>query len=200
MGLKRKICKQCKERKPIGRTKKCCARCRRINSKALRPLKPPQLPNSPKKSYGSCSRCGKYKFIGEGETCIPCRRAVQSPPLPYARDTYAQRDAILRGMGYNNYGEYLASELWAEIRAGCLDAHNHACILCSAWTNTVHHRRYTEAVLRGEDLSQLVPLCSTCHEKVEFKVVKRSLAEAQDVFDTLLQASIIRKHLDAKVL
>jgi len=48
----------------------------------------------------------------------------------------------------------------------------------------VHHRRYTKAVLDGEDDSQLVALCDDCHRTVHYEAsgrVRNSWNEADAI-------------------
>jgi len=68
--------------------------------------------------------------------------------------------------GISSYEEYLQSPLWNRIRRKCLTQAEHSCAGCGRRATLVHHRDYRPRVLQGEELSPLVPLCETCHEKI----------------------------------
>lgn len=66
-------------------------------------------------------------------------------------------------MPYATYADYLASPVWAAIRARKLAAAGNRCQTCDSPHNLeVHHRRY--GVWGAEDMRDLVALCSLCHE------------------------------------
>ncbi len=103
--------------------------------------------------------------------------------------TYADRDALLKSLGYFDYAEYLQSPLWKHIRQSVFIKSAKICRLCNSKADVVHHRSYAEEVLTGEkrDESVLVALCDTCHYAVEFRgKAKRSAQEAEIVFCRLL--------------
>lgn len=75
---------------------------------------------------------------------------------------------ILRQLGFETYRDYLCSGLWGRIREKVLRLGNHQCKVCGCPAQCVHHKKYSLEVLQGEDLTQLVPLCNTCHESIEF--------------------------------
>ena len=64
------------------------------------------------------------------------------------------------------YVEYRQSKQWQVIRTKVLAAANHKCAGCPKRATEVHHRDYRPRVLKGEDLTPLVPLCRGCHQKV----------------------------------
>jgi hypothetical protein len=68
--------------------------------------------------------------------------------------------------GITSYWEYLQSPLWKRIRRKCLTQAGHSCAGCGRRATLVHHRDYRPRVLQGNDISPLVPLCETCHEKI----------------------------------
>lgn len=53
--------------------------------------------------------------------------------------TYAERDAVLVGMGFACYREYLESDLWVKIRGRVLKDRN-TCKVCRRPAKVVHHR------------------------------------------------------------
>ena len=81
--------------------------------------------------------------------------------------SYADRDSVLRSIGYASYSEYLASETWRAIRSRDLNRLPN-CTFCGKRAECVHHRKYSEAVLRGESDFWLSPLCFDCHTEIEF--------------------------------
>ena len=111
----------------------------------------------------------------------------KAPGLPMSKQTYQGRNEILRGMGYESYAIYLLSPLWVSIRKKAFQRSCGLCVLCREVANCVHHRGYGKRVLSGRDLSPLMPLCGSCHQKVEFKSSgkKRSLVQAQTRFNAL---------------
>lgn len=81
---------------------------------------------------------------------------------------YSERDLILRAMGYPSYRDYLKSSLWAGIRSVVLKNKSWRCQCCPDKATQVHHQKYDEQTMKGEDLRNLVPLCRKCHKRVEF--------------------------------
>lgn len=81
---------------------------------------------------------------------------------------YGKRARILEGLGFDSYADYLASDLWKSIRGRVL-ARSRQCRVCRRRASHVHHERYTRAVLLGETLQFLVPLCGRCHHDIEFR-------------------------------
>lgn len=82
---------------------------------------------------------------------------------------YAQRDEVLRLMGFRSYREYLDSRLWKAIRARVL----RACSTCPCGqpATEVHHRTYKRRYLegRGKIHKFLTPICRQCHQQIEFE-------------------------------
>lgn len=102
--------------------------------------------------------------------------------------TYAERNEVLKSLGYPTYNHYLSSDLWSGIRNRVLLRDGYACNLCIARGNAVHHLSYSREVLLGEDDSSLVTLCNRCHKKVEFCPggnVKRTLDKAVSAYHKL---------------
>tara|TARA_R110000824_G_scaffold128568_5_gene289596 strand:- start:3703 stop:4257 length:555 start_codon:yes stop_codon:yes gene_type:complete len=92
---------------------------------------------------------------------------------------YKNRNEILEELGYDDYRDYLKSELWAEIRDRVLKESNYECICCAnrnigttkkkTLVMQIHHMVYTKENLSGESLYGLVAICRSCHVKAEFK-------------------------------
>lgn len=109
------------------------------------------------------------------------------------KETYEQRNILLRELGYPTYAIYLESQLWSFIRHHAYRIHGHNCRLCPRRATTIHHLSYTRAVLLGDDLSLLAPLCHRCHNEVEFAGKrKRTIAGSQRHYTKLLYARISR--------
>lgn len=81
---------------------------------------------------------------------------------------YRNRNRELRKLGFNSYAEYLASELWSNIRAKVLRDKGRKCFCCGARADTVHHQTYHVSVLNGKDRRPLQPVCDGCHRRIEF--------------------------------
>ena len=65
---------------------------------------------------------------------------------------------------YLDYSTYLQSAEWRKKRKQILIFWGHKCALCSSKTGVeVHHNNYTR--LGHELMSDLIPLCETCHER-----------------------------------
>lgn len=102
--------------------------------------------------------------------------------------TYKERDEILLEIGYKNYQEYLSSDLWKAIRRKVFYKCGNKCKLCQKEANVIHHKGYGKNILLGLMLDPLIPLCHSCHSKVEFHPdnTKRSLMEANGFLTKLL--------------
>lgn len=101
---------------------------------------------------------------------------------------YANRDALLKSMGFRSYLQYLGSELWARISRQARDRDGRRCRCCKLVGWIVHHDQYDEATLRGETLEHLYTVCPTCHAKIERTETdgKRSLAQARSQLAMML--------------
>lgn len=66
------------------------------------------------------------------------------------------------------YREYLQSDAWSVIRTKVLERDGYGCHGCGKKATEVHHRSYSEAVMRGDDLLQLVSLCTACHNHIHW--------------------------------
>lgn len=82
---------------------------------------------------------------------------------------YRERDRMLKQLGYSSYRQYLASSVWAQIRAQVLGTGpgRAKCQRCDKRASQVHHARYTVAALLGTDVASLVPTCAKCHRRAE---------------------------------
>lgn len=106
---------------------------------------------------------------------------------------YAQRDAVLGAMGFQSYGEYLASPLWRRIRARMFKV-NKMCP-CGKVATQIHHRTYKRRYLegRGKIHKFLVPICGDCHKLIEFEgSEKLSLGWANAKLDAIREEAEMR--------
>ena len=96
-----------------------------------------------------------------------------------AKIAYTDRRRFLSEVGFKSYQDYLASPLWARVRADVIARSPH-CEFCGATATQVHHSSYHPAVLRGEAMEYLHSVCHRCHFKGEFSNhgYKRSPMEA----------------------
>lgn len=80
---------------------------------------------------------------------------------------YKTRKYVLTQLGFSSYKEYLSSQLWKEIRANVLQQYPE-CRVCDKPATNVHHKSYSRMVMIGVLTSELVSLCTKCHEQIEF--------------------------------
>jgi hypothetical protein len=99
---------------------------------------------------------------------------------------YTYRDDNLLVLGFTSYRAYLASELWASIRARVIRRDKSKCRRCGRNKSNlqVHHRAYDPATLRGDCLDALMAVCDRCHKKAE-----RPKDRSRSGHDRLAQAS-----------
>lgn len=86
---------------------------------------------------------------------------------PAEQYQYAQRNTIVRQLGFSSYKTYLLSALWKEIRHQILLPHTR-CRACGNRATQVHHNRYLLKDMNGTCLDHLIPVCGRCHKKAEF--------------------------------
>lgn len=109
--------------------------------------------------------------------CHDCQRTAL-PPLDYAT-----RNLILRGLGYESYGAYLASPCWTAIRLRVLKLKDFTCECCGGRATQVHHNVYGRRELLGSSLRGMKALCESCHKAVEFADGRKTtLREAGERF------------------
>lgn len=98
--------------------------------------------------------------------------------------SYASRSRELKRIGFSSYRAYLASELWARIKARVYRDLGDACWLCGGRATQLHHNRYHKNDLLGRRTKFIKPICGACHESIEFTVdgEKRSVRGAARSF------------------
>lgn len=77
---------------------------------------------------------------------------------------YLERWKIVRSLGFQDYKDYLQSELWSSIRRKVLRKASGKCSMCEGRANQVHHRKYTKKNLSGDSMDGLLASCEECHE------------------------------------
>lgn len=112
---------------------------------------------------------------------------------------YTARDRILEKLGFASYRDYLASDLWKQIRGQALARDGGKCSMCENRATEVHHTQYRVSVLKGRDLKPLVSLCHRCHFEIEFrsnrgKKARRACSQLGRAKLTLDQANHKLKH------
>lgn len=81
---------------------------------------------------------------------------------------YADRNRILRAMGFLTYADYINSDLWNDIRQRVLRRDQRRCCACLGPARQVHHLDYEAETLRGDSLDGLTTICDPCHTDAEF--------------------------------
>lgn len=75
---------------------------------------------------------------------------------------------VLKNLGYNNYKEYVAGVVWANIRDRVFKEKGNKCVVCTRRATVIHHRLYSKEILEGTDIRPLIPLCWDCHNRIEY--------------------------------
>lgn len=114
---------------------------------------------------------------------------------------YEERDELLVLMGFGSYEAYLGSQLWSVIRQAVLDLHGNACYCCGESANQVHHRLYDFATLAGYNPLNLIPICGTCHQRIEYDEAGKCTLEqtnirADESRKTRIQIAILARSLE----
>lgn len=89
-----------------------------------------------------------------GEICASKGRVP-----PWEKPSKPQ-DIVARELGFWCYDDYLASDLWREIRGRLLPG---PCATCGQPAFCVHHQEYTIENMSGESTKGLMPLCERHH-------------------------------------
>lgn len=108
--------------------------------------------------------------------------------------TYQERNDNLKKLGFMDYGEYLASPMWAAVRRKAWAFHGPNCQLCDERGQQIHHNWYGIKDLKGERLCNTRPICMSCHKAIEYDSAGRKvqLHEARRQFDYLRNVALIR--------
>jgi len=91
---------------------------------------------------------------------------------------YRERNRVIRSMGFNDYAEYLLSDLWKGVRSQVL-SERPFCEGCGKDATQVHHSAYRKKNLEGRDLRRLHSVCGGCHFSAEISQSGRSKAKPQ---------------------
>jgi 5-methylcytosine-specific restriction endonuclease McrA len=95
-------------------------------------------------------------------------KPIASQTFVHGMVPYQRRNKLLSEMRFGSYAEYLESDLWKEIRNRVLIRDGLRCRVCASEATQVHHKSYDRCVLAGESIDQLISICETCHEAIEF--------------------------------
>lgn len=109
----------------------------------------------------------KRRMISPTITPSASRAAKNARRCRDCYEQYGRRNWVLRSMGYASYGEYLASPLWASIRARVLTRDKRVCFSCLGFATQVHHTDYKRQTIAGTSLDGLVSVCGRCHKRAE---------------------------------
>jgi len=114
-------------------------------------------------SYGAKGRIDMQDMVGMLQWIDEqCRRRHRPAPWEEWR-LRRLANRLARELGFWCYKDYLASELWQDIRSRLLPAE---CRRCGGPANQVHHKKYTLENMSGESLKGLMPVCQPCHGKM----------------------------------
>ena len=101
-------------------------------------------------------------------------------------DSYTSRNLILKKLGFENYSDYLKSDLWKSIRKKVYSQKGDQCCLCENKATELHHHRYAKDDLTGKRTKNIKPICHECHEKIEFENgTKNSVMKVKQKFNQL---------------
>ena len=79
-----------------------------------------------------------------------------------------QRSNSCIALGFDNYNEYLRSDLWKDIRRVVLSSKGALCNVCKKTIAVeIHHKQYDYNTMAGHNIKHLIPVCQKCHSKLE---------------------------------
>jgi hypothetical protein len=109
---------------------------------------------------------------------------------------YAQRNVLLKEIGFSSYQSYLKSELWQTIRLMALNRDAYKCF-CGAKATEVHHQSYNIEVLIRKSLKSLISVCRKHHKLAEFDRIgdKRDLKNTRRKMRNLRRNMMIKQYL-----
>lgn len=81
---------------------------------------------------------------------------------------YSKRNNNIRKyLEFDNYQEYLASDLWQSIRQRVFEQKGKFCNYCKSTNRLqIHHLSYSANVLAGKNIVPLIVVCNECHFKI----------------------------------
>ena len=120
------------------------------------PASPPGIKHT--KCDGLARHCAKGVTFAAKRREKPKRRQPE-----YSK----QRENSLKRLNFDNYDEYLESDLWREIRQSKL-AVDPNCECCGHSAEQVHHISYAYKIMAGVENKCLVSVCRDCHVILEF--------------------------------
>lgn len=88
--------------------------------------------------------------------------SLQGPPHVIRR--YERRNTKLRSLGFAKYGDYLRSQHWAKTKKAYRESDLPQACICGEEEVQLHHMTYER--VGAEPLTDLTPLCPSCHALV----------------------------------
>ncbi len=105
--------------------------------------------------------------IRSGPSHSTAKKGIREPKaIP---DPYAERDRVLREIGFPTYEQYTASAHWEQIRDRVFRSLGSDCYFCPRPGPHIHHAQYDKATLLGTTIDHLYPVCDTCHRSGHFE-------------------------------
>ena len=142
-------------------------------------IRPPQTDVrefGPEKRHVPRGTGGRAKQAREPGVAVVVVRSKKPGGRPRRRTC----NDLVRSLGFDGFDEYLASPLFASVRARVFGERGEACVRCSNPATEVHFARHTRATLSGRSLDDLYPVCRDCSAKSQVRPdgSKTTLAEA----------------------
>ena len=82
---------------------------------------------------------------------------------------YKRRAGAMKKTGYISYEQFLASDLWREIKNASASEYKNSdiCCFCRSTERVVlHHKKYTKTNFTKAVMKNLIPVCSKCHYRI----------------------------------
>lgn len=104
----------------------------------------------------------------------------------HVRARRERRAVTLGRLGYRTYGAYLRSGHWFDVRRAYRESDLPQRCMCGADEVQLHHKTYER--LGCENLTDLVPLCATCHKMIHTLEWRGEIALDFQGFESLARA------------
>jgi uncharacterized protein YlaI len=121
-----------------------------------------------KKGEGSFNELQIASLLGRESASTPNARLSRNlSKKNYNQFAFTKRNRILKTNGFEDYQEYLKSDLWKQIKKkACFKKEFLNCHIClSEKSINLHHTKYSRN-MNKPILSGLIALCTGCHDKV----------------------------------
>lgn len=100
------------------------------------------------------------------------------------------RDARLAGLGFASYRDYLRSPRWFDIRRAYRESDLPQQCMCGADEVELHHLTYDR--VGEEELTDLRPLCSNCHQMIHQLEIRGVVSLDFDGYENGMRAYLYR--------